>query len=186
MRQELADYSMQVFSKMLAARLPDFRATEDTRLPGNAALWEQKVRTNLSFYVLLQLHDTLDEFTVEVGWSTHGSYPLAVSCRLPRDIPELGLKRAEPQGGQFRARLAKFWSSKSQDPWWQVSPDEDMKAYQRRFADYRAGKVASPVRKPPTFDESAPIIRELIADAIGKLEQYAVPFFEEAARLQLP
>ena len=95
----------------------------------------------------------------------------------PRDILELGIRRSEPKGGDFRFHLPLFWRKDDQS--WDVVPRMSL---EERIRDIESDDFLEPLAKPVVLEDLLPKISELVVDAVEKVEVYALPYLLDVER----
>jgi hypothetical protein len=118
MQKKLRARLIQAFAH-LADKLPpgfrSFRGKTDYLWPGQIPFYAQT--DNLWLFVVLYISPkSVDEFTVEFGWSRLRRYPEVLSVRCPCITPT----HAEFDSDEYLNRLGVLWDS---DYWWLVGPD---------------------------------------------------------------
>jgi hypothetical protein len=110
---------------------------------------------------MLQFHRFEDWFTLEVGWSDQGKWP--ASAPIPQSESE------RPASGELRFRIGYLWKKTDRDHWWEFAPRHDVH------------NVLAP--DVPTED-ILPKAESLVRDAVGRVRDRAVPYFELVASEQ--
>jgi hypothetical protein len=166
------------FEEELTRRLPQFQRVKGELLPGGCRLFGCRAASDLSFYILLNVVRG-ERFFIDVAWTRNGRWPRRARLNIPRDLPELGVRRGEPEDGDFLFRLPLLWRKDDQS--WDVIPElslEDM----ARMAD--SGELDAHYDKLYALPDLLPIISDLVRDAVDKIEVYAVPYLVEVAKSQ--
>ena len=156
------DYTKVVkagFGAALQAALPEFSVSRLQRKSGGC-LYQSSPGAGLTLFIDLIIHDNADEFTLDIGFSRDGLCPEEDFFLNPGDTLTL-------PGILFR--LTEFRGD-DKDPWWVIEDYLPVAVGKARFA--QTGTIALPP------EEYLPRIDALIADAVKKLQQYAVPYFD--------
>src|SRR5262249_35789805 len=133
--------------------------------------WE--VGPGLSFYLLLVISAREDRFTVEVAWSRNGHFPARATPSQPIDFPELNVRRDEPRDGDFRFRLARLWTPRGADPWWELAPRRSLADLQEQLQQLSEGRAPN----EETVDEALNKVGPLVDDAVRRIVEHALPYF---------
>ena len=164
MRSIVAKALRKQFAERLKQELPGFRTTKNEHVSSGERLFEWKAAPGLSFFLLLQPAPDYDEFTIEVSWSTDGTYPILVSNDSPYE---------RSRKGKMRFRLCNFWTE--EDEWFFVCPrpsEEHLKAY---FfgggSDYY----------PESSEEAVQRVPGLLEQVFRRILEHAVPYFRKIA-----
>jgi hypothetical protein len=176
MRQELRSRLISSFGTELEQCIPQFQRIKPPPTCRGDLVWSWGiVPDKLTSYVLLELADNRDEFTLSIGWNERGEWPifgLPSSRGVVFDYPEC------------RIRLAELWSR--QDPWWELVPRETDEEFKTRVGHLKSKGVLSFIRQPPV-EEGLARIEPLVADAASKLREFGLPLLREvAAKWGLP
>jgi hypothetical protein len=163
MRKELGKPTRASFARRLRSLAPDFDPAPDYAHDG--VVWPFiRRREALVQCVWYQQHKYEDSFTVELSWSRRFLDPAEVPFGSPGDP-------FRPEGCRFR--LGAFWAPIG-DHWWPVAdgppdiltmpPEEYLRA----------------LENPPPVDLDAqmPAISRAVDDAVGRIEEFALPYFD--------
>lgn len=102
------------FQKRVARELQQFRLIESHELPAECDLFAAPLGGDLTLFVVFQVSSREESFTIELGWSTSGSYPLVGAFATGHvQCPEVS-ERTEA-----RFRLPSLWTEG--DVWWSLS-----------------------------------------------------------------
>jgi hypothetical protein len=107
--------------KQMSASLPAFEVCESEEFAGSGRLFIDRSATPV-FFLFFQISDKRDAFTLEMAWSQKGVFPPPADYPVPRDWPDIGVKRADTGVEEFRFRLSKLWVKPKYDPWWEFLP----------------------------------------------------------------
>ena len=167
MKEALSKELLACLSKEIEARLGQFRPIEGDSGPWR---WQWRVTDNLTFFVLLQPIDYLDQFTLEIAWSESGDFPWGA----------MGKKKVERAKG--RLRLPDLWTQGPVEFLWDVDPAKTAatKLYLESLRTEKA--LAAPKDSPD--EEVLPRVRALAHEAVDKLEQYGLPLFLQVAEVR--
>lgn len=166
MRKELGKPTRELFFAMVGDVAPEFGRCSAHDIRG-FTWWLCRQRGNLRQWLSFQQHRYDNAFTVEISWSSVFEDP----TRPPLGTPE---DPFTPCG--CRMRLGAFWN-KGGDFWWHltdpppglldVSPEEYLQAW----------------AAPSAVDlvTTLPRVRAAVEDAVERIREYAVPYFERVA-----
>ena len=115
----------------------------------------------------MQTLDWVDQFVVEIAWSEEASFPWGAFGRV--DIA----------GRQGRARLSRLWEHEPDEPVWDAAPEKTAHIAQNVQALREGRRITVPDDMPLAL--VLPRIPGLVADAIHKLDQHAMPLFRHVA-----
>jgi hypothetical protein len=156
MRSELGKECRKLFRKMMAVEFPDYKEDKTQIVPQGRYVWTFKHPTNIWFHILLIVHPTRDDFTVEVGWDYDGKLTRFTNQEIDKisDYPR-----------SFRVNF--LWSGK--DYWWPLvlRPEE----YERVL-----------LYKDDPVEECLPLVAPAVWEAGEKLKEHLIPVFEEIVR----
>lgn len=117
------------------------------------------------FYVLLQLHQMRDAFTIEIGWSERG--------RAPAEISFLMLPNDEPVNGEKCFRLRRLSRGEHQDGWWELAPAPVGWPFsEENLVDVEENLVGDELRKR---------VRLVASEAVAELAEHAERYFQGVA-----
>ena len=162
MRTALAKAVREEFASKILELFPTLKRTRNPELVKGDVTYRLEVDGKLSFYIMLLIGDNHDEFTVEIGWAEgqgHAKHFLI--------SPEKSFERSGS-----RCRLCKLWTKK--DDWWLLTP---RKTAEEMVRDIKEGRFFD----DPPIEEAMSKVVPQVADAVSKIEKYAVPFFERIA-----
>jgi len=150
--------------------MPTFRAEPGAE--SNLELFVSDL-ASVRFYVLLQLHQMRDAFTIEIGWSEQGRAPAKISfLMLPSD---------EPLNGEKCFRLRRLSRGEHQDGWWElVAPPEGWPFSEQNLVD---------LEERLTGEELKQRVSLLAAEAVAELAEHGGAYFRRVAaehKLPLP
>jgi hypothetical protein len=176
-QSKLAKKLRKCFERRLAEEMPQFTPIQGNDIPAGDRLYEWKMGERFSAFIFLAIAPSSDRFTLEAAWSLNGRFPAYHLCMLPVDIPERGIVKDKPKDNAFRFRLGMLWSP-HKDFWWAVSDQP---------ANQAAAALALLQDPNYPFDllstkSTEDFTAECVEDAIARIRQYAVPYFEDAAR----
>jgi len=163
MRKEYGAAVRKQFQKRISQILPQFALVkgEKNTAPG-APLYRYSVAEDLAFYIYLALAGLHDKFTVEIAWSRDGHFPEPVAFANPRD---------ESKESGLCFRLCLLWNLP--DYWWIVEPSESTARLIQRAREWDYSL--------PPAEEFLPNIPIALDDVFAKIEEYAIPYFQEIA-----
>jgi hypothetical protein len=120
---------------------------------------------SLRFYVLLQLHDSRDAFTIEIGWSEQR--------RAPARIAFLMLPSDEPVNGEKCFRLRRLSRGEKNDDWWELVPSPSEWPFsEENLVDLEERLEGA------ELEERA---KQVAAEAVAELAEHAEPYFRKVA-----
>jgi hypothetical protein len=121
MRPSLQQTLLAVLEKQMSIGLPTFRVCDFAKDSGPGRMF---IDSSLipAFFVFFQIAEKRDAFTVEIAWSVDGIYPPIADYPVPRDWPDLNVRRGDLGLTHFRFRLSKLWVPPKYDPWWEFFP----------------------------------------------------------------
>jgi hypothetical protein len=155
---------MKCFESELWARWPQLALVASDR---NAKTWAWRLAPNLVLFVLVQTLDRVDQFVVEVAWSEDANFPWGA------------IGRVDAGGRQGRERLSRLWDRGAEEPVWDAAPEKTVRIAQNVQA-LRDGKAMAVPGDVP-LGEVLPRVPALVADAVQKLDQHAIPLFRQVA-----
>jgi len=163
MRKELGTPARALFSRRLREVAPDFEPRPEYGLPGFT--WPFiRVSAPVMQCIWYQQHKRNDSFTLELSWSQRAQDPATVRLGGPQDS-------FQPEGCRFR--LGAFWQSGG-DFWWAVAdglPD----LLTTPTSDFlRVLENPSPV----DLDAPMPRISQAVQDAVDRVQEFALPYFD--------
>lgn len=114
MRSRLSAAVRTGFRLRMDQNLPSFRHSRESPTPSECDLFVCSSAPKLTLFLLLQVSSREEAFTIELGWSASGEYPLIGAFTT-------GLVEASrlAQLEEVRFRLPSLWSA--EDYWWKVS-----------------------------------------------------------------
>lgn len=182
MRSQISKALRKQFAEALVESGLPFTPDKHAGVPNGWRAFSWKLRSNFICYVILCIHPSEDNFTIECAWTTSGVFPSESGLQTPLDWPEHSLKQDRPQNGAFRFRLAQLFQPN--DFWWWLVPEEIVRAKMDQFCD---GVINKDV--VATFDAIAPTpisrpienIPRMVAASVKMISQYAVPYFQAQA-----
>jgi hypothetical protein len=161
MRKEYNKAVYFEFENLLKASLPQFkRAKSQDNMGPETRLYSFQAAEQLHYFIKLIPHRLQQQFTLEVGWSVNGELPKLIPFATPYES-------AATDG--VVVRLARFYVDS--DPWWIVEPPLSGSESLRRM---REGIFPDP-------QEHLPCVPDLVADAVGKIKDYVIPYFTRIA-----
>lgn len=171
MRARLRAAVEKCFERCLKSDLPGFERVDQVALPDECELYERRVTSKFLLYVMLQYHDNEDSFTIEIGWTLNGFFPE----HLPMPRPPF----EDAPTGDMLFRLGRLWEP-TRDHWWHLAPvayevplEEALKDYDRFLHDSFLNR--------PSVKELLPRVKPLVRDAVSKLLEYGMPYFQKIA-----
>ena len=157
MEKEYSRAVREEFDAQLRIRLPQFVYVRGQKgLGAGARVYRHESSAGAFRFVILIISSTQDEFTVEVANAPNEEVP---------DFEPFFDPTASGNGDTVRFRLSRFWHR--QDPWWVIFPAKSTKEF------------IALLRDEPPVEQGLLRIPSLVQDAVDKLEQYAVPFWDE-------
>lgn len=161
MRKESGKLVRDLLFRRLGEVAPDFKRSSEYDIKGHTWTFARRVG-DLRQALVYQQHKYDDAFTIELAWSCTLDDPFGASFGEPD-------KALQPRGCRFR--LGRFWEPQK-DVWWFVVESQ-----------YAKG-ILSALRNavvPERADLDAAIQRE-VGDAVARIQQHALPYFERVAR----
>ena len=127
--------------------------------------WLLGENENIAAYIILFIHKTQDEFTIEVAWSK--------KKRIP---PKQDWQPGEPdKADESRFRLSRLWQTYGGAVWYDLNHEEDMP------------EVLKLDRLPDPFgaDEKVCLDRipHKVSRALNAFEAYAIPYLKNISAL---
>lgn len=119
-------------------------------------------------WIVFQRHKFNNSFTLEIAWTNDPQ--IEAYYRLP-----FGSPNEEPPVSGCRFRLGAFWAP--EDYWWVVAEPSLPEFPEAMDVEESLEVFMNP--KYADLEESLPRIRECVADASRKLEEYAFPYFQK-------
>ncbi|MDH3317564.1 MAG: hypothetical protein OER43_17585 [Gammaproteobacteria bacterium] len=169
MRKEYGKVLRSAFERQMKAKVPRFAAFKTKSMyvfPGERIFRWAATDSLHCFVIMVPSRKDTDEFTVEVGWSTHGRFP-ELGMR-PSDSPSSD--RVEFERDEFVCRMSELWTR--EDLWWQFSDFDPMDPVsQFQFITASANPVSA--------EEAREAVLPKVGDAIEKVLAYGVPYLEE-------
>jgi hypothetical protein len=165
MKNKLANPLRKYFAEQLKQEWPNFIEVKESNLPSGCRLYEWKLGTNFKFYLLLQISEKAEEFTLELAWTELDGYPYDSHTISPW---------SEPINGSLRFRIGKLWADRKTDFWWYVvqplTPEESLRKMKARdFSE-------------PSIEELLPKVNPLVDDAIFHIQKYVIPYMQEISK----
>jgi hypothetical protein len=157
MRSALGKELRKLFRKMMAVEFRDYREDKGQIVPQGWYVWTLQHPGNISFHILLVIHHSRDQFTIETAWALGGKLPAPA-------YGELGGILEQP----FLFRPNWLWSGKD---YWSplvLRPEE----YERSRFYYEEDPI----------EQCLPLVAPAVVDASQKLKQYVLPIFEKIAQ----
>jgi hypothetical protein len=170
MRRPLATALVKAFERRIQEQMPQFRRLTDVELPDDCRAYAWPAERGLCFHLLLQPHSSEDSFTLEIGFSRNATWPVYVS-------PPVSAKEAA-SASETRFRIGLLWSD-NPDYWWDLAPRPSAVPLEDALADY--GAFLQSFRRPPV-SEILSNVEPAVSDALLKIREHAVPYFEEIAK----
>lgn len=160
MRAPLAKLVRKDFAIRLKSVAPHSSEAKGENIPAGDRLFVWEVAPTLRFYLLLQIHQHEDWFTIEVGISRTGRWPA------------YALTSVEPDShvqGDSRFRLGRLWTPPQRDLWWELAPLPPSGASFEAYAN-----------RPPV-ESLLSKVSLLVEDAVRRFEEYGMPWLREVA-----
>jgi hypothetical protein len=159
-------------AKRMMVEYPHFSLNRE-RSDSNLRVYEWNCARHLRFKLAFRtVRDGFGErFTIEVGWTN------TPTGFLPN--PGIVLPRLDETEKGIRFRLAYFWEEPSSEDrsWWNLSPEQSLSDQIKRLQ-----KLASGVSPDKSSVDKAHI-SNLVDDAMAKIKQYCIPYFDEVRQL---
>jgi hypothetical protein len=154
MRSDLGKECRKLFRKMMASEFPDYREDKGQIVPQGWYVWTSQHPANIWFHILLVIHHSRDQFTIEAAWDLGGRLPGPAYGRLVEVLER-----------PLLFRPSWLWSGK--DYWWPLvlRPEE----YERSRFYYEEDSI----------ERCLPLVAPAVWDAAEKLKDHVVPVFEE-------
>jgi hypothetical protein len=143
------------FEQQFRNEFPNFRRKSGEVLPPGTHLYERRVdECGLSLFLVLLLSPKDDRFTIELGWGKGGVFPQNI---------QIGPEKATDSGVSFR--LASLWLGAGRDHWWWLGRERTLEEIGAGISD-------------GTLEEKAARIDSQVTDAVQRLKELALPYFE--------
>jgi hypothetical protein len=157
MRSELGKECRKLFRKMMSSQFPEYREDKGQTGPQGRYVWTRQHPSGIWFHVLLLIHHSRDQFTIEAAWDLDSKLPAPA-------YGELGGILEQP----FLFRPNWLWSGK--DYWWLLvlRPEE----YERSRFYYEEDPI----------ERCLQLVAPAVWDASEKLKDHVVPLFEKIAQ----
>ncbi|MGD9723623.1 MAG: hypothetical protein AB7O59_19980 [Pirellulales bacterium] len=167
MRSDYGKLLRKQFEEVLLRTLPQFERSSETENLQGCRLYESRLTPALVGYIFLIVSIHSEWFTIELGWSHDGRFPSWL-------IPVRG-----PERGAYRLRIAELWHA-TKDHWWKVTAQRTV----RDMTLEEIGRFDMDFLNPPPkmTDADREVLRTAVDDAIQKIQQYAIPYFEQVAQ----
>lgn len=159
MRAKVAQALRKRFETELTEVLPQFRPDKESEIPAGWRCYRWSASEELHFFVLLELRQMFDEFSVVCGWSTRPAMPVRDS------------EGVEDPEGVFT--LHGLWNPRSPTGW-NLTPGAGL-------LDGPTGPIGSDFGELPPVAEALARVPETVADAVGKLVTHGLPVFRQVA-----
>lgn len=144
--------------KRVRESLPQFTLNRSAKMPPGCSLYEYRLQSCITLYMVLLCAPQADRFNIEIGWSTNDVLP-ASGCFLPTTAVK---------GDGIVFRLWRLWRQDSVDHWWHLGRELTLEEL-ARFApeDPNETKIAQ--------------VEIQVEDAFQRLLDYGVPYWEKVA-----
>lgn len=149
------------FAKQLFERFPSWKEVKRTLPPGTRC-YGASIDKAILLYVTLYVDPYRESFTVEIGWTLSGRFPYTGA-----NDPEKGER---PETTETQVRLGRLWTT--EDVWWDLAPRPMM-------GDDWEKEIFAPAPVVPEED-----IRRGVRDAVEKLIEFGVPYFNHILELK--
>jgi hypothetical protein len=159
-RAPLAKLVRKDFGIRLKSVAPHFSEAKGENIPPGDRLFVWEVAPTLRFYLLLQIHQHEDWFTIEVGISRTGRWPAYALTPVEPD------RHAQ---GDSRFRLGRLWAPPQRDLWWELAPRPPSGASFEAYAN----------RTP--VESLLSNVNPLVEDAVRRFEEYGMPWLRRVA-----
>ena len=192
MRSKLAKAVRKEFAARLKRSLPQFKLAKlreieflgkmEKEIPPGYRLYLWDFSKDLCVYLVLCIATPKmgDAFTVECAWTRNGRFPslLGLTIMHPCDFPKFGIVCDEPKDGDFLFRIGELWEPHV-DHWWWVAPRPSFEEINKwsREGNFEGEKLFGPPEMP--IDEAMKNVVPCVEDAINRIIEYAVPYFEK-------
>lgn len=179
MRSKLGKAVRSRFEEQMKKHVSTFLFDPDALVPPGWRVFRWSPRPDWHAFIILGFHQMHDCFTVECAWSRTGEFPTSGRIQRPRAWPERNIEADDVSGCQFGFRLGYLWQPR--DHWWWLVPEADVKARSNKHMrsviaqDWRT--VEETLEDPP-IEEAMANVRPMVDDAIQKIIDYAIPYFE--------
>ena len=171
MKQRVSQRVRTCFDQLIKSRFGNMSLCKSGQLRKGDLLYHFDVGNRPSRYLHLQLHTSEDWFTIDVGWSEKGRYPgHLVGLAFPVSVPALGICASEPIDGELRFRIGFLWPP-YQDYWWRLDQEHTTELPPEAHLDMILAGQEVP-------DAGDLLISERVADALDRVSNYVVPYFE--------
>jgi hypothetical protein len=134
-------------------------------LPEGWPLYEAKCDEPLYFYILFVVARQFDWFTVELAWNRTPGFPFHLLSGRPEDF----------DAASTRFRLPELWGQRSDELYWfgaELTVERMNVYFEKR--SFLQGE-----RLEPKLADVGP----KVDNALGKIRQFAVPYFRKVAQL---
>lgn len=157
MRSELGKECRKQFRKMIATGFPEYREDKEQIVPQGRYVWTHQHVSAIWFHILLIIHHTRDEFTLEAAWDLDGKLP----------GPAYG-KPVELLAHPLLFRVNWLWSGR--DYWWPLvlRPEEFESAI---------------LYGNDPIEQCLPLVAPAVAEAAQKLREYVLPAFQKIVQI---
>ena len=170
MRASLAKAVRRAFDERFAREVPEFKLSKETRLAPECRLYESHRTERLVFFLVLNIHRTEDAFTFEVAWTKNGKWPEG-HVPLPHAL------EVDSPSGEMRLRIGLLWSAQM-DYWWELAPRPSTMGL------LPPEGLWEKISNPPPIEEALAKVEPQVSDAMGRIREWALPYFERVAAAQ--
>jgi hypothetical protein len=159
MRSELGKECRKLFRKLMSSQFPEYQEDKGQIVPQGRYVWTRQHSSGIWFHILLVIHHSHDEFTIEAAWDFNGKLP---GYKLVRnEIHEIF-----QQPVLFRSSA--LWSRR--DYWWPlVLRPEEL-------------ETAIFYEKDPV-EKCLSLVAPAVWDAGEKLKEHLIPVFEKIIQM---
>jgi hypothetical protein len=175
-RSKLGKAVRDRFRKQMSLRFPGFKETRGAEVPAGWQVFGLEVAPDMAFYVVLAIFPKEDRFAFEGAWTRNGRFPAYVGLLNPKGFPDAAVRRDEAHSGDFRFRLANLWQPR--DHSWDLVPPPSLQEFMRQQNEMiRHGKLP----EEPPIEEALGKVDALVDDALAKIDEYLLPYFDQVA-----
>jgi hypothetical protein len=175
-RSKLGKAVRDNFRKQLGERFPAFKEIRGAEVPPGWSLFGFEDAPDLAFFIVLAIFTKEDRFTIEGAWTRNGRFPAFVGLLFPRDLPDTNIRRDQDRNGDFRFRLGYLWQP--EDYTWDLVPRISWEQSIREQNEFLETGTIPP---EPSLTEAMGKVDPMVKDAIDKIEQHLLAYFDQIA-----
>ncbi|HEX2972377.1 MAG TPA: hypothetical protein VHP11_08585 [Tepidisphaeraceae bacterium] len=175
-RRELGKAVRDRFRKQMGLRFSGFKEDRGAEVPTGWQVFGLEIASDLAVYIILAIFPGEDRFTIEGAWTRNGRFPADVRLLWPKEYPEADVRRDDAYNGDFRFRLATLWQPRDRS--WDLVPPPSLQEFIRQQNEMiRHGKLP----EEPPIEEALGKVDVLVDDAMAKIDEYLLPYFDQIA-----